>query len=88
MGDIVAQAAVPIAPSAHVQQLTATLARLGSDLLQSCLEDLPAALAAARPQAEEGVTLGRSGWRSGGLFSVYRQSCLGYLELASAKRVL
>ena len=49
-----------IGPSAHVQQLTAELARLGSELLERCLEDVPAALAAARPQTEEGVTLGET----------------------------
>ncbi|XP_043215089.1 methionyl-tRNA formyltransferase, mitochondrial-like [Amphibalanus amphitrite] len=57
IGDIVAQAAVPISPTVHVQQLTAELAQLGSELLERCMEDIPAALAAARPQTEEGVTL-------------------------------
>ena len=58
VGDIVAQAAVPVSPSVHVQQLTAELAQLGSELLERCMEDLPAALSAARPQTEDGVTLG------------------------------
>ena len=60
MGDIVAQDSVPVSASTDVSQLTALLAERGARLLEDCMEDLPAALARATPQTEEGVTLGES----------------------------
>lgn len=60
VGEIICQEIVSIGAEMEMPQLHSILGQLGARLLVQTLGNLPSALAAARPQTEEGASYGRA----------------------------